>query len=121
MFTHAGGQKVGSGTYWNIITGLRVDMEQDGVLPGEENAKYVKASAFTILLIGPVFGLLYIIALPIMGVVTALSLLLRKTLGVIMSLGRNFFSFGWRPAESYLEGKKKKKDGSDHSGKTIER
>jgi hypothetical protein len=118
MFTRTGGQKVESGTYWEITSGLRVDMDQEGVLPGEQSAKYLKASSGMILLAGPIFGLVYIIALPIIGVVTALSLLLQKTLGSLFSLGRNIVSFGWRPSESYLGGKDKKKGDTDRPDKT---
>jgi urea transporter len=117
MFTLTGGQKVGSGTYWDITTGLRVDMDQEGALPGEKNAKYLKASAAAILLAGPILGFVYIIALPIMGVITALGLLLQKTLGSVFSLGRDIVSFGWRPSESYLGGKNKKKEDADEAGK----
>ncbi len=118
MLTHAGGQKVGSGTYWEIKSGLRIDMDQEGVLPGEQSAKYLKASSGMILLAGPILGLVYIIALPIIGVVTALSLLLQKTLSSVFSLGRNIVSFGWRPSESYLAGKKRKNGDSDRPDKT---
>ena len=117
MLTRSGGQKVGSGTYWDISSGLRIDMEQEGVLPGDESAKYLKASAGMILLAGPFLGLVYIIVLPIMGVVTALSLLLRKMLGSVADLARNIVSFGWRPSESYLGGKNKKKSDAESSDK----
>ena len=117
MFTLTGGQMVKSGTYWDITNGSRVDIDTEGALPGSEKAKYIKASPAAVLLTGPVLGLIYIIALPIMGVVTALGLLLQRTLGGAMSLGRHIVTFGWRPAESYLGGKHKKNEKSDEIGK----
>jgi hypothetical protein len=78
MFTLTGGQKVAGGTYWDITTGLRVDMDQEGVLPGGNSSKYIKASSGAMLLAGPILGLIYIITLPIMGVVTALFLLAQR-------------------------------------------
>ncbi len=117
MFKHTGGQKVGSGTYWDIMTGLRVDIDQEGTLPGGNGAKYVKASSGLVLLSGPILGLAYIVFLPIMGIVTALSLLVQKALGGVFSLGRYIVSFGWRPSEAYLGGKNKKKDGVDKARK----
>jgi hypothetical protein len=51
--------------------------------------------------------------LPIIGIGTALSLLVRKTLGGVFSLGKHMVSFGWRPTEAYLGGKNKKKDNSN--------
>ncbi len=110
MFKHTGGQQVGSGTYWDVMTGLRVDMDQEGMLPGGKGARYMKASSGAIVLWGPVLGLAYIILLPIMGIVTAFSLLLQTTLGGVFNLGKSIVSFGWRPSEAYLGGKNKKKD-----------
>jgi hypothetical protein len=113
MFKYTGGQTVGSGTYWDIMTGTRVDFEQEGTLPGGNGAKYLKASSSVILLVGPIFGLAYVVFLPIIGIGTALSLLVRKTLGGVFSLGKHMVSFGWRPTEAYLGGKNKKKDNSN--------
>ncbi len=118
MFKHTGGQRVESGTYWDIMTGLRVDFDQEGTLPGGSGSKYLKASSGAILLLGPILGLAYIVFLPIMGIVTALSLVVQKTLGGVFGLGKHLVSFGWRPAESYLGGKNKKKGGSDKARKS---
>jgi hypothetical protein len=43
MFKHTGGQAVGSGTYWDVMTGVRVDFDQEGTLPGGNGATYLKA------------------------------------------------------------------------------
>lgn len=119
MRTHTGGQVVGSGTYWDIMTGLRVDLEREGALPGGNRSRYLKASSGAVLLSGPILGLAYVIFLPIMGIVTAFSLLVRKTLGGVFSLGRSVFSFGWKPTEAYLGGKnQKKKSDNDTAAKS---
>jgi hypothetical protein len=118
MFKHTGGQRVGSGTYWNIITGLMVDIDQEGTLPGGSGSKYLRASSGLVLLSGPILGLAYVVFLPIMGIVTALSLLVQKMLEGVFSLGKHIVSFGWRPSEAYLGGKNKKKDDSDKAGKS---
>ncbi|NTW60921.1 MAG: hypothetical protein HGA43_17375, partial [Nitrospirae bacterium] len=39
----SGGQTVQAGTYWNLSNGSRVQMEQDGVLPGSGTTRYIKA------------------------------------------------------------------------------
>ena len=57
----------------------------------------------------PFIGLAYVIFLPI-GFVAALSLALLK--GIAGLAGANA-SFGWRPAEAYLGGKKKSKNKSE--------
>ena len=51
---YTGGHKAGKGTYWNFMTGQRVDLEQEGMLPGDEKARYIKASGAVVLLFGPV-------------------------------------------------------------------
>jgi hypothetical protein len=121
MFRYTGGQTVGSGTYWDVMTGTRVDFDQEGTLPGGNRAKYLKASSGAILLLGPIIGLAYVVFLPIIGIGTALSLIVQKTLGGIFSLGKHIVSFGWRPAEAYLGGKKKKKDDSNKTEKPSTR
>ena len=73
MFKHTGGQRVESGTYWDVMTGLRVDFDQEGMLPGGNGTTYMKASSSAILLLGPILGLAYVVLMPIMGIVTALS------------------------------------------------
>ena len=81
MFKHTGGQRVESGTYWDVMTGLRVDFDQEGTLPGGNGTTYLKASSSAILLLGPILGLAYVVLMPIMGIVTALSLMVQKMLG----------------------------------------
>jgi hypothetical protein len=115
MFKHTGGQTVGSGTYWDVMTGVRVDFDQEGTLPGGNGATYLKASSGAILLLGPILGLAYVVLMPIMGIVTALSLMVQKTLGGLFSLGKHIVSFGWRPSEAYLGGKNKKKNDGEKS------
>lgn len=118
MLTQSGGQIVGSGTYWDLMTGLRIDLDQKGMLPGGDGAKYVKASSGAVLLFGPVLGVAYVILLPLMGIVTILSLLIQKTLGGVFSLGQNIISFGWRPTEAYLGGKNLKKNVREKTGRS---
>jgi hypothetical protein len=113
-----GGQTVGSGTYWNVLTGQRVDIDRQGTLPGGNRSTYLRASSSAVLLSGPILGLAYIVFLPIMGIVTALSLLVQKTLGGAFNLGKNIVSFGWRPNEAYLGGKNKKKNNDGTTDKS---
>jgi hypothetical protein len=118
MLRHTGGQIVGSGTYWDVMTGVRVDFDQEGTLPGGNGATYLKASSGAILLLGPILGLAYVVLMPIMGIVTALSLMVQKTLGGVFSLGKYIVSFGWRPTEAYLGGKNKKQNDGEKTGKS---
>jgi hypothetical protein len=60
-------------------------------------------------LLGPITGLVYFICLPFIAIGTIVTLLGKKMMVGIINQTRNLVSFGWRPTEAYLEGKKKKK------------
>ncbi|MBI4690996.1 MAG: hypothetical protein HY754_12155 [Nitrospirae bacterium] len=75
--------------------------------------KHEIGKGVVMLLLGPVIGLLYVIFLPFIAIATITTLVARKVLGGVLSLVRNIVSFGWKPSEAYLSGRKrKKKDGS---------
>lgn len=61
------------------------------------------------LLLGPIIGLVYVISMPFIAIATIVTIIGKKALGGILSLLRSLVSFGWRPSEAYLSGKKKKK------------
>jgi len=60
-----------------------------------------------LLLLGPFIGLAYVIALPFVSIAMMIALVARKIVGGIYNLLGNLVSFGWRPGEAYLGGKKK--------------
>jgi hypothetical protein len=99
------------------MTGARVDFDHEGTLPGGNGATYLKAPSGAILVLGPILGLAYVILMPIMGIVTALSLMVQKTLGGLFSLGKYIITFGWRPSEAYISGKSKAKKNNDFCSK----
>ena len=58
----------------------------------------------------PFIGLAYVVVLPFMAIGTVLTLIIKRVATEVASLT----SFGWRPVEAYLGGKKvskKKKEG----------
>jgi len=67
-----------------------------------------------LLLLGPFIGLAYVIALPFVSIATMAALVARKIAGGIFNLLGNLVSFGWRPGEAYLGGKKKKETRKRH-------
>jgi hypothetical protein len=111
MMKYRAGQKVGKGTYWNISDGTRVDIADEGTLPGDSTAAYTKFSPGVMLVAGPVVGLFYVIAMPFMAVGTILVMAGGKILSGLADLIGNLVSFGWRPSEAHLAGKKKGKRG----------
>ncbi len=109
MFTHKGGHKVAKGTYWEVRSGHRVDIADEGLLPGDVTASYLRAPATVMILMGPIIGLLYVIALPFIGIAVVAAQLVGKILEGLYNLIGKSASFGWRPKNAYLTGKKKKK------------
>jgi len=65
------------------------------------------------LLLGPIIGLVYVIGLPFIGIAMVVAFLGKKVFDGAVDLLRNVVSFGWRPSEAYLSGKKKKKRRGD--------
>ena len=112
-----GGQKAVAGTYWNMMNGERVDLEQAGVLPGDGSAVYIKAPSVVMLAAGPVIGLLFAIFLPLIGIVMSVALVGKKLGEAVASAAAGSVSFGWRPIEAYLAGRKRKKAAREQKGK----
>ncbi len=106
MLKHRGAEKAGKGTYWNFSTGERIHLTGDGVLPGSEEATYYKLSPLTILLLGPIFGLVYAAAMPFLGIGMVANVVGQKVFNGVARVVGNAISFGWRPSEAYLKGKK---------------
>lgn len=114
-----GGQSVAAGTYWNLENGERVDMEQEGALPGGGVTQYIRASGLAVLAAGPVLGLIFAVFLPFIGIAMTMSLVTRKLVDGLASAAAGSLSFGWRPIEAYLSGRKNRKArGRKKDGKT---
>jgi len=105
-----GGHTVKAGTYWNMANGGRVRMEQEGVLPGSGETRYIKAPVVVMLMAAPVIGLIFAVFLPFIGIAMTLSLVGRKLAEGVVSAAAGSMSFGWRPIEAYLAGKKRKNE-----------
>ena len=108
-----GGHKVAAGTYWNMANGNRVNMEQEGVLPGNEKYTYIKAPVAVMLMAAPAIGLAFAMFLPFIGIAMTLNLIGKKLVDSAASAAAGSVSFGWRPVEAYLAGKKRKKEARD--------
>jgi hypothetical protein len=109
MLINKGGHSVRKGTYWDLSKGQRIDIADEGTLPGGEKATYLRMSSGVMLLMGPIIGLLYAILMPAIGIATVAALAMRKVLSGLNNLAAKSISFGWRPKNAYLSGKKKKK------------
>lgn len=59
------------------------------------------------LILGPLIGFAYVVFLPFIGLAMVTVLTLRKAGTALFSLLRTVATFGWRPLEAYLAGRKK--------------
>lgn len=109
MLSYKAGNKVGKGTYWDLSNGQRIDVEQEAILEGEASSTYYRIPAGVLLLAGPFIGLFYVISLPFIGIATLATLATGRVISAVLSLTGKSLSFGWRPGEAYLSGKKKDK------------
>lgn len=107
MLKHNAGTKVGKGTYWNFSTGERIDIAAEGVLPGGKNEVYYRLPATGIVALAPLMGLLYALFLPFIGIAMLVKVVFKKVATMVTAPAERAASFGWRPSESYLAGKKK--------------
>jgi hypothetical protein len=106
MLKHKAGTRVGKGTYWNFSTGERIDISAEGVLPGRDDV-YYRLPATGIVALGPILGLLYAAFLPFIGIAMLVKVVFQKVASAVTAPTKRAASFGWRPSESYLAGKKK--------------
>lgn len=107
---NTGGHTVQAGTYWNLANGSRVQMAQEGVLPGDGNTRYLKAPVVVMLMAAPLLGLVFAMFLPFIGIAMTLNLAGKKLVQGVASAAAGSMSFGWRPIEAYLAGRRNKKE-----------
>jgi hypothetical protein len=108
MLRHNGGETVGKGTYWNLGNGERIDIAEQGILPGDAKKTFYRMPAAAVLVAAPVLGLMYAAFLPFIGIAMVVKLVAQKVGGGVMETVQGSASFGWRPSESYLSGRKKR-------------
>ena len=106
MLKNNGGDRVGKGTYWNLTNGERIDIMNEGTLPGDQKATFYRMPAAAIIVVAPVLGLVYAAFLPFIGIAMAVKLIGQKIGGGVLETVQSSASFGWRPSESYLSGRK---------------
>ena len=107
---YKGGHKVEKGTCWDTSTGERVEVEGPQTLRGNDHTIYIKAKSGLVLIAGPILGLAFAIFLPFIGIVMTLGQFGRKVANSAVGHAAQSVSFGWRPIEAYLAGRKKQKE-----------
>jgi hypothetical protein len=110
MLTYKEGNVVGKGTYWDLVSGRRVDVFSDAVLAGTGDATYIKIPSVVMLALSPFMGLLYAVLMPFIGIATVAVLAGRSVVDGLNTVAAKSISFGWRPGHAFLAGKKKKSE-----------
>jgi hypothetical protein len=129
MLMHKGGTIVEKGLYWNPVDGQRVDVQAEGILPGDESRRYLKISTVRLFVIAPLFGLSFVMFLPLFGVGVFLIFCLVPLVSALVSVavaglrvcsrftgGSVFFS--WNPSKAHFHGarKRRKEAGGSRTG-----
>jgi hypothetical protein len=86
MVMHKGGTVVGKGLYWNPLDGQRLTVREDGILPGDGSKSYLKMSPAGLLVIAPLFGMMYVLFLPLFGIGVFLISCLVTAIGTLASV-----------------------------------
>lgn len=119
MVINKAGTVVERGLYWNPMDGRRINMLEDGILPGDEGKNYMKMSPFGLLVIAPLFGMMYVIFLPLLGIGVFLVSWLVPLIGALAQVaitgvkvcsrvhGKSAL-FNWDPSRAYFNGFRKK-------------
>lgn len=113
-----GGTQVEKGLYWSPLDGRHVTLREQGILPGDQSASFVKLSPSVLLFVAPLFGMMYVLFLPLFGMGVFLASWLVpviSTLSAIATTGIRINSgmggrtaFNWHPSRSYFSGFRKK-------------
>lgn len=70
MKEYQGGQWAKGGTYWDFRTGEFITVPgKGGELPAGKEKSYIRAPLGLVIVAGPFMGLLYVIFLPLLGIV----------------------------------------------------
>jgi hypothetical protein len=86
MVIYRSGMAVERGLYWSPVDGQRVDVRSSGVLPGGEDKSFLRISPLALLLMAPLFGLMFIMFLPLFGVGVFFVVFLVPLIGTLASV-----------------------------------
>jgi hypothetical protein len=119
MTRYSGGDSVGAGMYWNLKGMNVVGLKTEGLLPGGEELSYRRLPFFVLFLLMVALGGVYVLFLPVLIICTTIYMVGVRVFGNLFLQIRKSVSFGWRPAEAYLSGKrtaKKEKEAGKKEG-----
>jgi hypothetical protein len=130
MFINKGGTVVEKGLYCNPMDGRIVAMQENGILPADESKRYLKISPIGLLVLAPLFGMMYVLFLPLFGIGVFIISWLVPVIGALVSAaitgvnvcsrveGRSVF-FNWRPTRAHFHGFRKKEKAVSKGGAGV--
>jgi hypothetical protein len=86
MVIYRSGMAVERGLYWSPMDGQRVDVTSRGVLPGGEDKSFLRISPLALLVMAPLFGLMFIMFLPLFGIGVFFVVFLVPLIGTLASV-----------------------------------
>lgn len=115
MGMYSGGTAVARGVYWSPVDGQEVHIRTHGVLPGDASRRYLKMTAAGLLVVAPVFGLTFLLFLPLFGIGMLCILCVVPIVSGLASLAMTAVRIasglagaGWKPSRSFFAGKGKR-------------
>lgn len=115
MGMYSGGTAVARGVYWNPVDGQEVHILTHGVLPGDASRRYLKMTAAGLLVVAPVFGLIFLLFLPLFGIgmicilcVVPLVSGLASVAMTAVRLSSGLAGIGWKASRSHFDGRGKR-------------
>ncbi len=103
MKKYLGSNPVPKGVYINQHTGEFVQLDGEiRLLPGDEHDRFIKIPGGMAMVAGPVFGLVFVMFLPLAGILALLGLAAHKTGLATTNIGRKMLQpvmVGWHPDE----------------------
>jgi hypothetical protein len=118
--------KVGQGFYWNVGRWELANIgATGGTLPGHDGDRFVKVPLVAALAAAPLFGLVFVMFLPFVGVAMVAALALKKV-GVVLHGGAARVAATVAPSpalpgEAYLTGTKNEPKGEPRKDAEVER
>jgi len=110
MTTSIGGTAVRSGYYWNLGKWEVVPVAREGAaLPGGRGDKFMKVPLLAVLMLLPIMGGLFVVALPFIAFALAIYAAARPLVGLFHRSARDLASTvspGWMPGEAHFTGKR---------------
>jgi hypothetical protein len=99
------GETVPHGAYWNVSTGELVHCDgATDVLTGD-SVTYLKVHPVALLLLGPIFGLAFVLFLPFIGFAMIVHTILSRLLSAVGAHVVREAGFRWQPSMAYFTGK----------------